>query len=74
MTDEYDGYQNALAERVNGILKLEFLIYDCQSFDDLAVWIDESVKLYNHLRSHLSLKMKTPNQVWKEKGQLRELA
>jgi transposase InsO family protein len=74
MTDGYDCYQNALAERVNGILKQEFLIYDCKTFEDLAVLIDESVTTYNHLRPHLSLKMKTPNQVRKEKGQLQELA
>jgi transposase InsO family protein len=74
MTDGYDCYQNALAERVNGILKQEFLIYDCKTFEDLAVLIDESVNTYNHLRPHLSLKMKTPNQVRKEKGQLQELA
>ncbi len=29
MTDGYDCYQNALAERINGILKQEFLIYKC---------------------------------------------
>jgi len=74
MTDGYDCYQNALAERVNGILKQEFLIYDCKTFEDLAVLIDESINTYNHLRPHLSLKMKTPNQVRKEKGQLQELA
>ncbi len=29
MTDGYDCYQNALAERINGILKQEFLLYKC---------------------------------------------
>lgn len=34
MTDGYDCYQNALAERINGILKQEFLIYKCKNIQD----------------------------------------
>ena len=60
MTDGYDCYQNALAERVNGILKQEFLLYKCQSFDELNDLIDESIDTYNRYRPHLSLGMKTP--------------
>ncbi len=30
MTDGYDCYQNALAERINSILNNEFLIYKCK--------------------------------------------
>ena len=68
MTDGYDCYQNALAERVNGILKQEFLTTHCQSFDQLEVVIQESIEAYNRLRPHLSLGMKTPEQVHKEKA------
>jgi len=63
MTDGYDCYQNALAERVNGILKQEFLIYECQSFKDLESLVDDSIWAYNELRPHLSLGMRTPNEV-----------
>lgn len=35
MTDVYDCYQNALAERINGILKQEFLIYECNNGKEL---------------------------------------
>lgn len=35
MTDGYDCYQNALAERINGILKQEFLIYKCNNGKEL---------------------------------------
>ena len=66
MTDGYDCYQNALAERVNGIMKQEFLLEKCSTFDELKKVIDESVELYNGLRPHLSLGMKTPNQAHKE--------
>jgi putative transposase len=68
MTDGYDCYQNALAERVNGILKGEFLLTRCNTFEDLDRVVTESIQLYNQLRPHLSLGMKTPEQVHKEKA------
>lgn len=61
MTDGYDCYQNALAERMNGILKQEFLIYQCETKQELKKLINESIYIYNNDRPHLSLKMKTPN-------------
>jgi transposase InsO family protein len=61
MTDGYDCYQNALAERVNGILKQEFLIETCNTGKELKKLIDESIETYNMKRPHLSLNMKTPN-------------
>ena len=68
MTDGYDCYQNALAERVNGILKQEFLLYRCKTFDDLKQLVAESIDIYNRLRPHLSLGMKTPEDVHKKAG------
>lgn len=73
-TDGYDCYQNALAERVNGILKQEFLLFKCKTFTDLKKLIDESVMIYNHYRPHLSLGMKTPNQVHKKTSDETSLA
>ena len=61
MTDGYDCYQNALAERINGILKQEFLIEKCNTGKELELLIKESINTYNSKRPHLSLKMKTPN-------------
>lgn len=64
MTDENHCYQNALAERVNGILKNEF---NCdQVFLDLSHaknHIIRSINTYNHKRIHWSLSLKTPQQV-----------
>jgi len=63
MTDGYDCYQNALAERINGILKGEFLL---QRPDDLAQarrMVEESVGIYNLERPHFSLQLKTPDEV-----------
>ena len=64
--DGYDCYQNALAERVNGILKQEFILFKCKTFTELKKLIDESVMVYNHYRPHLSLDIKTLNQVHKK--------
>ena len=73
-TDGYDCYQNALAERVNGILKQEFILFKCKTFAELKKLIDESVMIYNHYRPHLSLDMKTPNQMHKKTSYETQLA
>lgn len=69
MTDGDDCYQNALAERINGILKQEFLLYRCEDITELKQLVEESIYIYNEMRPHLSLGMKTPNQVHNEKSQ-----
>ena len=61
MTEGYDCYQNALAERMNGILKQEFLFNQCRNIVELKKLVKESVDIYNNDRPHLSLNMKTPN-------------
>ena len=66
MTDGYDCYQNALAERVNGILKQEFLIDTCNTGKELETLVVESIYTYNVLRPHTSLEMKTPDHIHQE--------
>ena len=66
MTEENHCYENALAERVNGILKDEF--YLDQTFMNVAHAkraAKNAIKLYNEIRLHLSLDFKTPNMVYK---------
>jgi transposase InsO family protein len=63
MTDGYDCYQNALAERVNGILKMEYLLQRPADLSQARTMVSESVRLYNERRPHLSLKYKTPDAV-----------
>ena len=63
MTDGYDCYQNALAERVNGILKGEFLLERPRDLEQARQMVKESVQIYNEERPHLSLKMQTPGAV-----------
>ena len=66
MTDGYDCYQNALAERINGILKHEFLIVKPNNFLQAKIMIDNAIEMYNQRRPHLALNYKTPNQVHKQ--------
>jgi putative transposase len=63
MTDGYDCYQNALAERVNGILKTELLTAMPQDLEQAALMIRQAVQIYNHERPHQTLKYKTPDAV-----------
>ncbi|WP_419833831.1 IS3 family transposase [Vibrio sinaloensis] len=74
MTDGYDCYQNALAERVNGILKQEFLLNRCQDIKELNQLVKESISIYNNMRPHLSLGMKTPSEVHEKSQLLTQLA
>jgi transposase InsO family protein len=69
MTDGYDCYQNAMAERINGILKTEFLTQTCNTAHELEILIKESIETYNSFRPHLSLQMKTPNFMHEKTGE-----
>lgn len=65
MTEENHCYENAIAERVNGILKDEF--YLDQTFDSLEHAkraTKNAINLYNQIRLHVSLDYKTPNMVY----------
>jgi putative transposase len=63
MTDGYDCYQNALAERINGILKNELLLHRPADLAQARRMVDESVAIYNTERPHFSLQLKTPDEV-----------
>ncbi|WP_026375468.1 integrase core domain-containing protein, partial [Aestuariibacter salexigens] len=63
MTDGYDCYQNALAERINGILKMEYLVTKPRDLEEAKKMVAESVALYNEQRPHMALKYKTPDEV-----------
>lgn len=53
MTNGYDCYQNALAERVNGILKQEYLLVKPRDLQDAKKMVAQSVELYNRYRPHV---------------------
>lgn len=63
MTQSGNPKDNAIAERVNGILKREFLNpHSFRDIEHLKQVVDISVTFYNNQRPHRSLDMKTPSQ------------
>ncbi|MDX2415809.1 MAG: IS3 family transposase [Bacteroidales bacterium] len=67
MTESYDPYANAVAERVNGILKQEFQLEDYNvKLPVMKQLVKNSVDIYNKVRPHYSCEMKTPEQMHKQ--------
>lgn len=65
MTESYDPYANAVAERVNGILNAEFIGYN-RKVKIMRELINDSIEIYNELRPHYSAYYMTPNQMHKQ--------
>ena len=63
MTESYDPYANAVAERVNGIIKHEFLLDYQLELQSMKQLVKESIDTYNLLRPHTSCQMNTPIQM-----------
>ena len=58
MTDGGKPYQNAINERVNGILKQEFdLNRNFKSFGNAMTEVQNAVWKYNNIRPHWALKL-----------------
>jgi len=65
MTEENHCYENAIAERVNGILKDEFYLDQCfYNTGHACNAAKNAIEIYNSKRLHLSLGYKTPNMVF----------
>lgn len=61
MTQNGDPYENAVAERVNGILKYEFLLIDgLRNHLEAIEAIKSSIHIYNHDRPHMSCNLLVP--------------
>jgi len=64
MTETNHSAENALAERVNGILKQEyFLDVNFEGKPEARTAVVQTIRLYNHRRPHTALGMKTPGMV-----------
>jgi len=64
MTEKYDPYENAIAERINGILKQEFNIAkNIRCIELKKKIIKSAIEIYNNKRPHLSNQMLTPIQM-----------
>ena len=71
MTENGDPYENALAERVNGILKTEFNLYSSSGgFEHTCELIKSSITAYNEHRPHSSCDLLTPTQAHLQQGVL----
>lgn len=63
MTEQSDPYENAVAERVNGILKDEFALDShFEGWQAMVHHVNESILLYNQVRPHFSIELLTPEQ------------
>ena len=71
MTENGDPYENAIAERVNGILKYEFnLNREFVDHNQALEAVQRSIRAYNQLRPHMSCNYLTPVQAHPLKGVL----
>tara|TARA_B100000497_G_C7646974_1_gene389052 strand:+ start:489 stop:1340 length:852 start_codon:yes stop_codon:yes gene_type:complete len=68
MTEQYDPYENAVAERVNGILKQEFIEgIKVSDIDLMHLLIADAIDIYNTKRPHLSNYMLPPIKMHSQK-------
>ncbi len=58
-----DCYQNALAERVNGIFKNEYLLVKPNNLQEAKKMVEQSINTYNKRKPHTVLKYKTPDEI-----------
>lgn len=74
MTETGDPLENAIAERVNGIIKNEYLAHhSVHSIAQARVVLEQAVFLYNYKRPHLSCDMLVPEQAHQGEGKLKRL-
>ena len=68
MTQNSDPYENAVAEKINGILKQEFNINKFnQKLPIMKLLVKNAIQIYNQKKTHYSNYMLTPNQMHQQK-------
>jgi len=68
MTNNGDPLENAIAERINGILKTELISSYYNDIDAASVHISRCITIYNYRRRHSSLNWQIPADVHMQKG------
>ena len=64
MTEQYDPYENAVAERINRTIKYEYgLKQTIKNTETACKLIKQAVHIYNNLRTHCSLNYRKPAEV-----------
>ena len=71
MTQNSDPRENAIAERVNGIIKQEFLRVNYNTYLQAVEEVKKAINIYNYERCHSSIDMLTPIQAHKATGSLK---
>jgi transposase InsO family protein len=72
MTENGDPLENAVAERINGIIKDEYLeTYDIDNIKDAKGLLKAVVNLYNSERPHMSISNFTPNTIHHSKTKIK---
>lgn len=72
MTENGDPRENAIAERVNGILKVEMGLGESFTSHQAALEaVDKEIHIYNSMRPHASCDYLTPNEAHTKKGKLK---
>lgn len=71
MTESGDPLENALAERVNGVLKEELLDEKYLNYEQARHAVSVAVSIYNHLRPHGSIDLLTPEEAHYREGELK---
>jgi transposase InsO family protein len=61
MTEQYDPYENAIAERINRTLKCEYGIKNTGIAQEVT---KQAVSIYNNLRTHFSLGLRKPAEIY----------
>ncbi len=65
MTENGNCYENAVAERINGILKNEFNLSETfKNIKQVKKVVEQAVKTYNQIRPSWAIDLKTPNQMY----------
>jgi transposase InsO family protein len=73
MTQNGDPYENAIAERLNGIIKSEFDLYsNASGFEETCTLVDKSIAAYNAIRPHSSCDYLTPYEAHRKSGPLKK--
>lgn len=72
MTQNSDPRENAIAERVNGIIKLELLETANCTFNEAKAGVNKAIYIYNYERLHSSINMLTPHQAHSMTGPLKQ--
>ena len=73
MTQNGSPYENALAERMNGIIKSEFFPRrNFQSHNEARKAIDDIITIYNQQRPHASLNYLTPAVAHEKTGDIQK--